>query len=52
MGLAHGPSDAIWHLRTWLTQVQVMVCHGLPEGMKPLPEPVLTYHQLGLVAFT
>ena len=26
--------------------------HGLlPEGTKPLPEPMLTYHQLGLVAF-
>ena len=24
----------------------------LPDGTKPLPEPMLTYHQSGLVAFT
>ena len=24
----------------------------LPDGTKPLPEPMLTYHQLGRVAFT
>ena len=23
----------------------------LPDGMKPLPEPMLTYHQWGSVAF-
>ena len=40
-------SDTIWHHRTWSTLVQVMAwC------LKPLPAPMLTYHQWGLVAFT
>ena len=28
-------------------------CNGLlPDGTKPLPEPMLTYHQWGSVAYT
>ena len=39
-----GPSDAIWRWRSWSTLVQVMACL-FPDGTKPLPEPMLTYHQ-------
>ena len=38
------PSDAIWHLTSGSTLVQVMACRL--EGAKPLPEPMLTYCQL------
>ena len=42
------PCDAIsWHYRSRLTLAQV-----LPDGTKPLPEPMLTNHQSGLLAFT
>ena len=37
------------------TSVWVNIGSGnglLPDGTKPLPEPMLTYHQLGRVAFT
>ena len=35
-----GPSDAIW---VW---VNIGSGNGLlPDGTKPLPEPMLTYHQ-------
>ena len=44
------PSDTIWRQRSWSTLAQG---NGLlPDGTKPLPEPMLTYHQLGRVAFT
>ena len=45
------PSDTIWRHRSGSTLVQVMACL-LPDGTKPLPEPMLTYHQSGLVTFT
>ena len=47
------PSDAIW----WQekdTHKYVNIGSGnglLPDGTKPLPEPMLTYHQLGSVSF-
>ena len=37
------------------TQIWVNIASGnglLPDGTKPLPEPMLTYHQEGPVAFT
>ena len=35
------PSDAIW----WQIWVNIGSCNGLlPDGTKPLPEPMLTYH--------
>ena len=37
------------------TEIWVNIGSGnglLPDGTKPLPEPVLTYHQSGPVAFT
>ena len=44
------PSDVIWHFRTW---VNIGSGNGLlPDSNKPLPEPMLIYHQRGLVAFT
>ena len=45
-----GPSDAIWRWRSWSTLVQVMAL--LPDGTKPLLEPMLTDDQWGDVAFT
>ena len=43
------PSDAIWWQDIW---VNIGSGNGLlPDGTKPLPEPMLTYHQWGLVAF-
>ena len=44
------PSYALWHHWTW-----VNIGPGyslLPEGTKPLPEPMLTIHKWGLVKFT
>ena len=33
--------------------VNIALSNGLlPDGTKPLPEPVLTYHQMGLVAIS
>ena len=43
------PSDAIWRQRCGSTLVQVMAC-CLRAPIKPLPEPMLTNHQWGLVA--
>ena len=43
------PSDAIWRQWSWTTLAQVMAL--LPDGTKPLPEPMLTYHQRGSVAY-
>ena len=42
-----GPSDAIW-----CTEICVNIGSGnglLPDGTKPLPEPMLTYHKYGPV---
>ena len=44
------PSDAIW----WHRSVNINISSGnglLPDGTKPLPEPMLTHHQRGSVAF-
>ena len=38
-----------------VTEIWVNIGSGndlLPNGTKPLPEPMLTYHQWGSVAFT
>ena len=44
-GLVTPYGDIIW--------VNIGSGNGLlPDGTKPLPEPMLTYHQSGLVAFT
>ena len=46
------PNDAIFMMAT---QIWVNIGSGnvlLPDGTKPLPEPMLTYHQQGLVTFT
>ena len=40
------PSDAIWRQRSESTLAQVMA-----DGTKPLPEPMLTYHQWGSLRF-
>ena len=41
------PSDAIWRHESRSTLVSV---HGLlPGGTKPLPEPMLTYHQSSVI---
>ena len=43
------PSDAIWR------HIWVNIGSGndlLPDGTKPLPEPMLTYHQWSFVVFT
>ena len=44
------PSNAIWRHRSGSTLAQVMAL--LPDGTKPLPEPMLTYHHWRLIAFT
>ena len=44
------PSDAIRRQRSGSTLARVMTCL-LPDGIKPLPESMLFYHQYGLVAF-
>ena len=44
------PSDATWPHWSGSTLAQVMDC--LPDGTKPLPEPMLTYHQGGPVKIT
>ena len=37
------PSDAIWRQEIWVT---IGSGNGLlPDGTKPSPEPMLTYHQ-------
>ena len=37
------PSDAIWQQEIW---VNIGSGNGfLPDGTKPLPKPMLTYHQ-------
>ena len=44
------PEDAIWRRRS---RVNTGSGNGLlPDGTKPLPEPMLTNHQWGLVVFT
>ena len=44
-----GPSDAIWWQEIW---VNTGSGNGLlPDGTKPLPEPMLTNDQSGIVAF-
>ena len=43
------PSDAMWQ-----QEIVVNICSSnglLPDGTKPLPEPMLAYHQLGQVTF-
>ena len=42
------PSNTIWLHRINITS---SICL-LPDGTKPLPEQMLTYHQWGIVAFT
>ena len=43
------PSDAIWRQEIW---VNIGSGNGLlPDGTKPLPEPILTYHYQGPVIF-
>ena len=47
LGLLHfnssWPSDAIWRQEIW---VNIGSGNGLlPDGTKPLPEPMLSYHQ-------
>ena len=38
-----GPSDTMWRQEIWVT---IGSGNGLlPDGIKPLPEPMLTYHQ-------
>ena len=38
-----GPSDAKWREQIW---VNIGSGNGLlPDGTKPLPEPMLSYHQ-------
>ena len=44
------PSDVIWRQGSRSTLAQVMT--WLPDGTKPLPEPMLTNDQWGVVAFT
>ena len=39
------PTDTTWRHRSWSIAVHV------PNETKPLPEPMLTYHQWDLVAF-
>ena len=39
------PSDAIWRHRSGSTLAQVMASALLPDGTKPLPEPLLTCHK-------
>ena len=39
------PCDAIWRRKIWSTLVQML------DGTKPLPEPILAYHQWGPLAF-
>ena len=42
------PSNAIW----WQIWINIGSGDGLlPDGTKPLPEPMLTYHQWGDVEF-
>ena len=50
INLTMWPCDPIWHHRTWSTLAQVMAF--CPDGTSSLPEPRLTNHQWGLVAFT
>ena len=43
------PSDTIWWQGSGSTLVQVMAL--LPDGTKPLPEPMVTYYQKGPAMF-
>ena len=46
------PIDAIWQQRSLLTFVNIGLGSGLLlDSSKPLPEPMLTYHQKCSVAF-
>ena len=42
------PCDAIWCLSTQSTKGNSL----FPDGTKPLPEPLLTFHQWSIVTFT
>ena len=47
--------DSLWPTDAIATYIWVNIGSGnglLPDGTKPLPKPVLTYHQWGSVAFT
>ena len=43
--------STVWYQRSWSTLVHVM-SDLLPDGTKPLPEPVLSYHHWRFVTFT